>query len=179
MPKHTQHRWQRWLPTREALAGNRWLRWLAPWLGHPLLWHWSRRGVALGVAIGVFFGLLVPLAQIPLASAAAVVLRANLPATAASTLITNPVTFGPLYYAAYRLGNWLIGDDSPPVDAASLAPDVGETTIAGRILSLGKPLLLGLSLMATFTGIVTYVVIDLFWRWRIARRWKNRRPRAP
>ena len=83
--------WQRlrgWIPTREQLLANRWLRWLSPWLGHPRLWLWSRRGVALGVALGVFFGLLIPLAQIPLSAAAAVVLRANLPAAAASTLVS-------------------------------------------------------------------------------------------
>ncbi|MDO8959253.1 MAG: DUF2062 domain-containing protein [Rhodocyclaceae bacterium] len=72
-------------PTREQLAANRYLGWLAPFFGHPKLWHWSRRGVALGVAIGVFFGLLIPIAQIPLSAAAAVVLRANVPATAANS----------------------------------------------------------------------------------------------
>lgn len=98
--------WRRLIPSREVLLANRWLRWLAPWLGHPKLWHWSRRGVALGVALGVFFGLLIPLAQIPL-TAAAVVLRANQPAATASTLISNPVTFAPLYYTAYHLGSWV------------------------------------------------------------------------
>ncbi len=38
------------LPSREAIAGNRWLSWLAPWLHHTKLWHWSRRGVAMGVS---------------------------------------------------------------------------------------------------------------------------------
>lgn len=85
--------WRRLIPGREALLANRWLRWLALWLGHPKLWHWSRRGVALGVALGVFFGLLITLAQIPVTAAATIVLRANLPAVAASTLISNPVTF--------------------------------------------------------------------------------------
>ena len=36
------------VPTREQIQANRWLGWLAPWLGHTRLWHWSRRGVALG-----------------------------------------------------------------------------------------------------------------------------------
>ncbi len=73
------------IPSREQIHANRWLGWLAPWLEHPRLWHWSRRGVALGVALGVFFGLLIPIAQIPLSVAAAVVMRANVPAAAAST----------------------------------------------------------------------------------------------
>lgn len=167
--------WRRLIPTREALLANRWLRWLAPWLGHRKLWHWSRRGVALGVALGVFFGLLIPLAQIPVTAAAAIVLRANLPAAAASTLISNPVTFAPLYYTAYQLGAWLTGETALPSGNAETR-DVPEEnkTILQRIKALGKPLLVGLSIMACVAGMSTYVLIDLLWRWRTGTRWRKR-----
>lgn len=160
--------WRRWVPTREQMLASRWLRWLAPWLGHPALWHWSRRGVALGVALGVFFGLLIPLAQIPVAAAAAIVLRANLPAAAASTLITNPVTFGPLYVAAYHLGSWATGDTTRPAVATGPAPT--DLSLWERIARLGKPVIVGLSIMAVGAGATTYVLIDLAWRWRVLAR---------
>ena len=67
----------RWLPTRESLHNNRWLRWLGPALHHPRLWHMSRKGLALGMAHGIFFGLLIPVAQIPFSAALAVALRAT------------------------------------------------------------------------------------------------------
>lgn len=164
------------IPAREKLESSRWLRWLAPWLGHPKLWRWSRRGVALGVALGVFFGLLIPLAQIPVTAAAAIVLRANLPAAAASTLITNPVTFGPLYYAAYQLGSWLTGETSLPSEAPESAsvPETGKTTWQ-RIVALGRPLLVGLFIMAVIAGLLVYILIDLLWRWRTSRRWRSRK----
>lgn len=157
-----------WLPTRETLESSRWLAWMAPWLSHPKLWHWSRRGVALGVGVGVFFGLLIPLAQIPVAAAVAIVLRANLPVAAASTLVTNPVTFGPIYYGAYRLGAWMTGEASPP-------PEPPDTVVGPRdppaflerIAALGKPLLLGLATVAIIAGIATYVLIDVVWRWSV------------
>lgn len=167
------------VPTRESLMANRWLRWLSPWLGHPRLWHWSRRGVALGVAIGVFFGLLIPLAQIPFAAAAAVVLRANLPAAAASTLITNPVTFGPVYFAAYRLGGWLIGEPTGPTSVAEKVAAETEISFIERVAALGKPLLLGLAIMAIVVGLVVYGLVHLAWRWRTGRRWRSRRDGAP
>ena len=63
--------WRGWLPSEQALKGNRWLRWIGPALHHPRLWHLNRRGVALGLALGLFFGLLIPVAQIPLAGGAA------------------------------------------------------------------------------------------------------------
>jgi len=168
--------WRRLIPTREQLENNRWLRWLAPWLAHPSLWRWSRRGVALGVALGIFFGLLIPLAQIPVTAAVAVILRANLPAAAASTLITNPVTFGPVYYAAYQLGSWITGESALPQEqAATRTESATEVTLLERISALGKPLLVGLAILACVAGLLAYGLIDLFWRWRTSKRWRNRR----
>lgn len=178
--------WRAWLPTRQALEDNRWLKPLARWLGHPALWRWSRRGVALGVALGVFFGLIIPLAQIPAAAVAAIVLRANLPVAAASTLITNPVTFGPIYYAAWRLGAWITGEEHlPHIDKlhaeATDHHDDEEQSLWQRITALGKPLLVGLSTLAVVCGALTYLIVSLIWRWRVLlrRRRKRRRPSDP
>ncbi len=165
--------WRRLIPNRETLLASRWLRWLAPWLGHPELWHWSRRGVALGVALGVFFGLLIPLAQIPVTAAVAIALRANLPAAAASTLITNPVTFAPLYYGAYRLGSWVTGDTASSPATPGAVPSETGTTTWQRMAELGKPLIVGLSILAVTAGLATYFLIDLAWRWRSAQRRKR------
>lgn len=155
------------VPTREQIMANRWLRWLHPFLAHPRLWHWSRRGVALGVAIGIFFGLLIPIAQIPFSAATAILLRANVPAAAASTLVTNPVTFGPVYYAAYKLGVWLHGGEpaaNPPPATAAPANDDG---VVERIRRLGLPLITGLAVMASLFGLLSYVVISAVWYWRV------------
>jgi uncharacterized protein len=169
-------RLRRLTPSREKLHASRWLRWLGPWLHQPALWRWSRRGVALGVAIGVFFGLLIPIAQIPLSAAAAVVLRANLPAAAASTLVTNPATFGPIYYGAYKLGAWITGEKALPappeeVEEAVFHEDAG---LIERIRALGKPLLVGLAIVSTLMGLLSYILISLAWRWRVLRRRRAR-----
>ena len=181
------------LPTRESIQANRWLRWMGPALAHPRLWHMSRKGIAAGLALGLFFGLLVPIAQIPLAATAAVVLRANLPVAIGSTLVTNPVTFGPVYYGAYKLGDWLLhrGDGpvrSPDVLEARLqqlheapAPIVEANGVAGhihaiwtRITALGKPLILGLVILATATGVGVYLLTTWVWA---AMIWLKRRRR--
>jgi uncharacterized protein (DUF2062 family) len=181
------------LPTRESIQANRWLRWMGPALAHPRLWHMSRKGIAAGLALGLFFGLLVPIAQIPLAATAAVVLRANLPVAIGSTLVTNPVTFGPVYYGVYKLGDWLLhrGDGpvrSPDVLEARLqqlheapAPIVEANGVAGhiraiwtRITALGKPLILGLVILATATGVGVYLLTTWVWA---AMIWLKRRRR--
>jgi hypothetical protein len=180
--------WRRHLPQPEKLRDNRWLRWLGPALFHPRLWHVHRRGIALGMALGVFFGLLIPIAQIPFSAAAAVAMRANVPAAVASTLVTNPVTFGPVYYAAWRVGSAILGQ---PLAAGALPPS-RESTVTDpaadqswwqdlqlRVLGVGKPLLLGLAIFASGVGAATYLAVSLAWRWRVLRRRRLRLLRGP
>ena len=165
------------IPTREQISRNRWLAWLGPWLQQPKLWHWSRRGVAMGVALGVFFGLLIPVAQIPLSVAAAVLLRANVPAAVASTLVSNPLTFAPIYYGAYRLGVWVTGEKAPPQDIEVIGTQELENTLSlwQRIAALGKPLVVGLCITALLMGLLSYGLISLAWRWRTVSKRRGRR----
>lgn len=155
----------RHLPTREQLARNRFLRWLEPFLHHSHLWNWSRHGVALGVSIGIFFGLLIPIAQIPFSVGAAVVLRANVPAAAASTLVTNPITFAPVYYAAYHVGAHLTGADveAPPELPVPLQATQDSRSTWERICDVGAPLITGLALFACIGGLGMYLLISLLW----------------
>lgn len=165
------------IPTREQISRNRWLAWLGPWLHQPKLWHWSRRGVAMGVALGVFFGLLIPVAQIPLSVAAAVLLRANVPAAVASTLVSNPLTFAPIYYGAYRLGAWVTGEKAQPKDIEVIGAQEIENTLSlwQRIAALGKPLVVGLCITAVLMGLLSYGLISLMWRWRTVAKRRGRR----
>jgi len=157
-------------PSREQLEAHPSLRRLAPWLGNPKLWHWSRRGVALGAAVGLFIGFAIPLAQILLAAAAAVFLRVNLPVAAAGTLVTNPLTVPPLYYGAYQLGAWATGSTAAATlslsDPASLWENIG---------TIGVPLFAGLGITATFSAAAAYLLISQAWAWRVvAQRRRSR-----
>jgi uncharacterized protein len=171
--------WRDWLPSPQALQGNRWLRWIGPALHHPRLWHLNRRGVALGLALGLFFGLLIPIAQIPLAGGAAVLLRANVPMAVASTLVTNPVTFGPVYYAAWRTGSALLGDDGrsqpPSTQPSGEAQGAWWERAWQGLKSAGKPLLLGLALFACGFGLLGYLAVTLLWRLKVVMARRRRR----
>ncbi|MCU0762467.1 MAG: DUF2062 domain-containing protein [Hydrogenophaga sp.] len=132
-----KNRLKSWLPKPEELLNNRWLRWLGPALRHPRLWHFSRKGIAMGMALGIFFGLLIPVAQIPFSAATAVLLRANLPMAVASTLVTNPVTFGPVYYGAYHLGKAVLGE-RPLTDEQAMQVVLGPTPQHGGKTAGGR-----------------------------------------
>jgi uncharacterized protein (DUF2062 family) len=139
---------------------------------HPRLWHLTRRGVALGAAIGIFFGLTIPVAQIPLSAIAAIAMRANLPVAVTSTLVSNPVTFAPIYLVAYRIGTTITGETAPrngEVTEQSLDPrDDDPVGWFGfwwqRISALGRPLIVGVLVMASIASVLTYALIDGVWR---------------
>lgn len=186
-------RLRRLMPSQETLQRNRWLRWLGPRLFHPRLWHMSRRGIALGVAIGVFFAFLIPIAQIPLSAALALVLRANIPAAVAATLVNTPLTFPPVYYGAWRLGSWMLGEEADAAHAPSLPRALESTGVAhgesnGRsfwqrtsdgLRAVGKPLLVGTITVACVFGVLAYFLVNGLWHLRVRLKRRSRLRRKP
>jgi uncharacterized protein (DUF2062 family) len=162
-------RWiARYLPTRDGLLANRWIRPFAHRLAHPLLWHVNRRSIARGVALGLFAGFLVPLGQTPAAAAMAFTARANVLIAACATLVTNPFTFPPIYYAAYKAGVGMMGG------RAAAGDETGILTGLAWLYGLAAPTALGLFLFGTVSALLGYALVHLAWRWRIARRWRRR-----
>lgn len=191
-------RLRRLLPTPEAVRNNRWLRWLGPALHHPRLFHMCRRGVATGTAIGVFFAFITPVAQIPLSAAVSMVLRANIPAAIAGTLVNTPPTFGPVYYGAWRVGSWLLREDVSDADtpaalktAPSAAPAAGaaDTPAPERnflqrswatLQDIGKPLLLGALVFSVVFSALAYAIVNALWHLRVRLKRRSRlRARRP
>lgn len=173
-------RFRRFLPDQQVLRQHRALRWMGPMLHQPRLWHVNRRGIAMGLAIGVFFGLLIPVAQILFAAVAALILRANIPAAVGSTLITNPITFAPVYYAAYHLGAWMLGRAEVPLAEVDLEGVAAETATGmalwmDRLATIGAPLALGLLTLAVVLSVLIYFAVHWTWRLRIVRAWQRRK----
>ncbi len=177
-PTGWRTRLRRFLPTAETVRGNRWVGWIGPALHHPRLWHLNRRGVALGMAIGVFFAFLIPVAQIPLAAIAAVWLRGNLVAAVGSTMITNPFTFAPIYLIAYRLGSLIVGEGDVAADStlAQVAEQASSimVTWSDKFLAVGKQLVIGLSLMAVVGAFCAYFGVLGVWRLFVVAEWRRR-----
>jgi uncharacterized protein (DUF2062 family) len=135
--------------------------------------------VALGAALGVFFGFLVPVAQILFAAVFALLLRANLPVAAVATLVSNPFTYGPIFVLAYRAGSAILGEAPDAAREAAMAREAGQPrsdpqTWIERFRAIGKPLALGLAVFAVAGGGLTWIVVTLAWI-LIARL----RPRGP
>ncbi len=182
--------YKKYLPKKESILKNRFINWIGPAMLNPQLWRFSRKGVALGVGIGIFFGFLIPLAQIPVSAISASILRANVPTAIASTLITNPVTFAPIYVIAYKLGNKLLGEKPDPksIDDVSKGITPSELSVEQKIvtkeknwleevLGFSKPLLVGLGIFAVAGSVTTYLAILWFWWLWIKLKRVNRKRR--
>lgn len=180
-----------WLPSEEKLRASPGLRWMGPLLRRPWLWQLNRRRVAAGAAIGVFFGLFVPLLQIAAAAGVAVLLRANLPVAAAATLVSNPLTYVPIWIAAYRTGSAILGESVDEQTAQKraealagrLEDDAAHADPIGwaqRVADVGKPLVVGLSVFAVVGAAVTWAAVNVAWvvavRLRRARRQRDPPP---
>lgn len=165
---------KRWIPTREQLLANRWLQPVAHYLHDDRLWHLERGSVARAAAIGVFFGFLIPVAQIFFAVILAIVLRSHVAIAAAATLVTNPLTFPVYFWAAYRVGDFVLGGSgaTPPPDAlhsqaqALAAAEGWWSGLVATIQNAGAPLLLGMALFAVCGSALAYALVWLLWRRR-------------
>lgn len=170
---------RKYLPTSQSITGNRWTAWSTPWLGHHNLWHLHRRSVAGGVAVGMFAGLIPGPLQILTAIILSIVFRTNLPVAALTTFYTNPLTIVPLYYVAYRLGALVTLTDIKHHEPAtfSMADKSWTDWIPATIdwmISLGKPLAVGLPLLAITLAALGYVLVDQAWRIHVRLTWQRR-----
>jgi uncharacterized protein (DUF2062 family) len=163
---------KRWIPTREELKRSRWLGPVAHHLEDDRLWHLERGSVARGVAIGLFYGFMLPFAQFLFAVATAIWLRGHVAIAAASTLVSNPLTFPPIYWLAYRIGRAVLGEP-PDDDAAASVEARAETELAHQgwlagtwdtFQAAGAPLLIGLALLAVVSSAAGFALVWLLWR---------------
>lgn len=118
---------------------------------------------------------MIPVAQIPAAAIASLLLRGNLWIAAVSTLISNPLTYAPLYFFAYRLGARIIDAPVPAAieaETAQAAPMAVIDSVAQAwswLSGIGQPLLLGMSIMAVSAAILGYGV-HIVWRLRVRHK---------
>ena len=175
---------RKFLPSHETVTRSRYVACLGPRIQHPNLWHLHRRSVAGGVAAGLFAGLIPGSNPVQFLAAAllAVGFRVNLPIAVGVTLYSNPLTIVPLYYAAFKLGQLAMlqgSGDLPSVALALEGKGFREWIPAALewLATAGKPLLVGLPLLAVVLAVVGYFAVDWMWRLHVMFEWRRRQTR--
>jgi uncharacterized protein len=163
------------LPTRESMEKSRILRPVAHRVLAPELWRFTRRSVPRGVALGMVTGILIPAGQIPASALFALPLRANIPAAALTTLLTNPVTTPFLWAAAYWIGRRVLRFDAvvpgSPI-AAKVNANIGW--LQWLYAEAGPALIVGLLILTLVFAVIGYAASVVGWRWWIAHKWRKR-----
>lgn len=161
------------LPTRESMESSRLLRPVAHRVLAPELWRFTRRSVPRGVALGMVTGILCPVAQIPLSALLALPFRANVPAAALTTFITNPFTTPFLWGLAYWIGKVTLRIDH--VVPGQPLRDAASSSWMQWLMSDAAPAIaIGLLILTAVLAVGGYALSLLGWRFWVARKWRTR-----
>ncbi len=150
---------KRYLPDPKKIKEIKALEFLGDKLHSPNLWHLNRRSVSRAFAIGFWAMYTPPLPwQQVIAAVLAIYFNANLPIAVALVWITNPLTWLPMYYFAYKIGTLVLGMDAFGFDRFS------ELFSIEKALELGSPFLLGCFILMNLGGVLGYFGTQLLWR---------------
>jgi len=140
------------------LRHREWWRKLTQPLFERRLWKPCRDTVAVGLAIGLFFGVIPLIPQSLFAAIAAMRVKANVPFAVAITWISNPITNVPLWVAQLWLGNQVqsLLHLSPPEFGGTfvLPGDIGVVNAA--------TFLVGVLLSGLILALVAFPLVHLF-----------------
>jgi uncharacterized protein (DUF2062 family) len=155
---------RRHIPSRETIDSYRILRPFATQLRHPELWHLNAKSVPRGVALGLGVGVIIPFLHVVLAMLLAIPVRANVVVAGAFTLVVNPITIPPMYYAAYRIGSWELHHEAiaDPAVAQEGASELGRMLF--WLHHASGPIALGILTISLGAAIGGYVLSALGWR---------------
>ena len=170
MPKHLI---KRYMPDHDTIRNHKHLQIFGTLLHDPNLFHLNRRSVAGAFAVGLFNAFVPIPFQMVLAAAAAILFRVNLPISVALVWITNPFTMPPMFYFAYRVGVWSLGQEVSDEFTFQLSWE----WLSQSLGAIWEPFLLGCFICASVASLAGYGLIRLAWRLHILQRLKEKRAR--
>ncbi len=160
---------RRILPSQATIRKQWFLRPFNALLHDPALWATHRRNVLRAMALGIFICFIPFPIHTALAAVTALYFRVNVPVAILASWISNPLTFGPMYYGAYRLGVFLLGASA---DAGPAQFSGGE--LDSPLHDIWQPLLLGCLVLGFGIAMIAYWVLNRLWVWQVRKRIRSR-----
>ena len=158
---------KRLFPKLNAVKEEKILKIFGPAVLQPNLWHINKKSVSRGFAIGAFCAFLPIPGQMIIAAFLSITFAANLPISVILTWISNPFTYTPIFYFAYKIGKIIINAD--------INVDEKEIDILSNIKDIWEPLLLGSIILAIIGSIISYILIRVYWRYYVIKVWSKRK----
>jgi uncharacterized protein (DUF2062 family) len=157
-------------------------RWKARWflrpfralLENPTYWSLHRRNVSRAFAIGLFVAFTPLPIHIVLSAALALLLRVNIPAAVAGSLLTNPLTVVPLFMGAYWVGCQLLG-----IQAHDFHFEMSWEWLQTGLLPIWKPFALGCFVSGLVTAAIGYMLLGGIWHLSLVLKYHRRKATNP
>ncbi len=158
------------IPSQEQLKNSKSLAFLNNFIHDPNLWHINKHSISGAFAVGLFFTWVPVPFQMVFAAIVAIIFRVNLPVSAALVWLTNPVTMPAMFYAAYRLGLWVL-DEPYKIENFHFSYEWLEHMIG----YIWQPFLLGCLIFGVLFSLTGYLGVRLVWRLKIVTKWSSRK----
>lgn len=161
---------KRFIPTSAAIKDKPALSFLGDLLHDPNLFHLNRHSVSAAFFVGIFVAFIPAPGQMPLAAAAALFVRCNLPIAVALVWITNPVTMPAIFFSCYQLGRWMM-----QMEPAAAPFEFTLEWLLNEVRLIWKPFVLGCLTSGLVFGTLGYLGMRGFWRWNVVQNWERRK----
>jgi uncharacterized protein (DUF2062 family) len=103
------------------------------------------------------------------AAAMAVWLRCNLPLSVSLVWVTNPVTMPAIFFFAYEVGAFLLGENTQALNF-----ELSFEWLFTTLTAVWQPFLLGCTLFSIGFGALGYFLVDILWKMQVRHKWKER-----
>ena len=163
---------RKYLPSPSAIKNNRSLHVLGSRIHDPNLWHLNRRSVSGAVFVGLYVAFMPIPFQMVLAAFLAILFNVNLPLSTCLVWISNPLTYWPIFYFAYKLGSLVLG-----LPKGEFHFELSWRWLREDFLDFWQPLLTGSVLAGLIFGFAGFLLLRLYWRIMVTKRWQQRRER--
>jgi len=162
---------QRYMPDHATIRQQRCLSCLGSLLHNPALWHLNRHSVAGAFFVGLTMAFVPVPFQMLLAAGLAILVQVNIPVSVALVWLTNPLTMPPMFYFAYKVGQWLLDwpDHQATFDAFSWQWFVHAFD------HVWQPFLLGCAVVGLVAGVMGYLTVRIGWKLAVIHKWRRRR----
>ena len=160
---------KRLFPKLDAIKEEKILKIFGPAVLQPNLWHINKKSVSRGFAIGAFCAFIPLPGQMILAAFLALTFAANLPIAIILTWITNPLTYTPIFFFAYKIGSFFITTNVTPKITDN------ELSMLSNIMHIWEPLFLGSIILALIGSTISYLLIRIYWRYYVIKIWSKRK----
>jgi len=160
------------MPDHNTIRNHKYLQFFGTLLHNRALWHMNHNSVAKAFAVGLFFAWVPVPFQMVLAAGGAILFSANLPLSVALVWLTNPLTMPPMFYGAYKLGAFVLGEEMQHFEM-----ELSFEWIEHEMSLIWEPFLLGCFIIGVASSLLGYIGIKLMWRYMVTKRWRDRHAR--